>query len=51
MTVLFIKNMAAVKYHTTLEFQNKYWPMSHTSRTSGCRRQNRLSYISGLLPN
>lgn len=43
MKVLFNKNMTAVIYHTILESQNKNWPMSHTSRTSGWRKQNFLS--------
>lgn len=39
--------MIAVRYHTILESQNIIWPMSHTSRTCGCRRQNFLHDMSG----
>lgn len=41
--------MIAVRYHTILESQNIIWPMSHTSRTCGCRRQNFLHDMSGDL--
>lgn len=45
MKVLFNKNMAAVIYHAILESQNRNWPMSHTSRISGWRKQNFLNQI------
>ena len=34
--------MAAVKYQTIFESQNRNWPISQTSRTWGYRKQNRL---------
>lgn len=42
MNVLFRRNMTAVAHQAILESQNRYWPISQTSRTSGCRRQNLL---------
>lgn len=45
MKVLLSRNMAAVTYHAIFESQNRYWPISHTSRNSGCRRQNCLISI------
>ena len=42
MKVLFNKNITAVAHQAILESQNRYWPMSHTSRISGWRKQNRL---------
>ena len=42
MKVLFNKNITAVPHQAILESQNRYWPMSQTSRISGCRRQKRL---------
>lgn len=40
--------MTAVKYQAHFEFQNRYWPISHTSRICGWRRQNFLVCVSGL---
>ncbi len=40
LAVLFKMNMTAVAYQAHLLFQNSICPMSQTSRTSGCRRQN-----------
>ena len=40
LTVLLSKNMTAVAHQAQFLFQNSIWPISHTSRTSGCRRQN-----------
>lgn len=40
MNVLFSKNMIAVRYHAHFCPQKSICPMSHTSLTSGWRRQN-----------
>ena len=40
MKVLFKQNITAVNHQAHLWFQNSIWPRSHTSLTSGCRRQN-----------
>lgn len=45
MNVLFKRNMTAVKYHAHVLPQKSIWPMSHTSLTSGWRRQNSLSLL------
>lgn len=42
MNVLFRRNMAMVSTKTIIELPNKYLDISHTSLTSGCRRQNLL---------
>lgn len=47
MNVLFSKNIAAVAYHATFEFQKRRCPTSQISRTSGFRRQKRLRQHSG----
>ena len=46
MNVLFSKNIAAVAYHATFEFQKRRCPTSQISRTSGFRRQKRLKRYS-----
>lgn len=40
LTVLLSKNMTAVAHQAQFLFQKSIWPISQTSRTSGCRRQN-----------
>lgn len=40
MNVLFRMNIVAVAYHAHVFPQKSIWPMSHTSLTSGWRRQN-----------
>src|SRR6201989_899188 len=40
MKVLFSANMTAVNHQAHFEFQKMTWPTSHTSLTSGWRRQN-----------
>lgn len=44
MKVLFNTNMTAVAYQAQVLPQKSICPMSHTSRTSGCRRQNSLVF-------
>lgn len=50
MNVLFKMNMTAVNHQAMSELKKSIFPMSVTSRTSGCRRQNSLRKIS-TLPN
>jgi hypothetical protein len=40
MNVLFNRNIIAVAYQAHFCPQNSIWPISQTSRTSGCLRQN-----------